>query len=368
MGVLLPKLHLLFSNNIKANAARLKCLSFLVSAILQHRTVNLVILSTSDDGKDVSNETRYRRLQDFFLNAKLCFESIGSFILSRIPRPSVGYTLAMDRTNWKFGRKDINFLVISIVAGTVSIPLVWKVLPKKTKRGNSNTAQRKALTNRLLKILPSSDIHVLTMDREFIGKEWLRWLNLKGIGYIVRIKSNTITSNQHASALATNRKYKIKGRQTVFGLELFFACKRMSKGARSEQLLLLSNRFQGKEALQLYRKRWGIERLFWHLKQKGFDLEATHMTSAPKLDKLFALLAIAFLVSFAWGCQIRKSQKQESAQSKRKSLFRIGLEDILRISQAIQSKDKKRRDKRRTEINEFKRWIFSEIYQAISLV
>ena len=46
--------------------------------MLQHRTVNLVILSTSDDGKDVSNETRYRRLQDFFLNAKLCYQSIGS--------------------------------------------------------------------------------------------------------------------------------------------------------------------------------------------------------------------------------------------------------------------------------------------------
>jgi hypothetical protein len=122
--VLLLNLHKLLSNNLKANSARLNCLSFIVSVMLQHRTVNLVILSTSDDGKDVSNETRYRRLQDFFLNAKLCYQSIGSFILSRIPKPSEGYTLAMDRTNWKFGRKHINFLVISVVAGSVSIPLV----------------------------------------------------------------------------------------------------------------------------------------------------------------------------------------------------------------------------------------------------
>lgn len=369
IGVLLSKLHSLFSNNINANAARLKCLSFLVSAILQHRTVNLVILSTSDDGKEVSNQTRYRRLQDFFLNAKLCFQSIGSFILSRIPLPPEGYTLAMDRTNWKFGRKHINFLVVSIVVGTVSIPLVWKVLPKKTKRGNSNTAQRKGLTNRLLRILPATEIYVLTMDREFIGREWFKWLDLKGIGYIARIKSNTIISDQHAVAFAVSRKYKIRGTQVAFGLKLFFACKRiMGTGARSEQLLLLSNRFQGKEALQLYRKRWGIERLFWHLKQKGFDLEATHMTSAPKLDKLFALLAIAFLVSFAWGCQIRNSQQQESAQSKRKSLFRLGLEDCLRISQASQSKDKDRRNKRRKELTCFKRWILGDIFHAISLV
>ena len=128
-GVLLLNIHKLLSNSLKATSARLNCLSFIVSAMLQHRTVNLVILSTSDDGKDVSNETRYRRLQDFFLNAKLCYQSIGSFILSRIPKPPEGYTLAMDRTNWKFGRKHINFLVISVVAGSVSIPLVWKSAP-----------------------------------------------------------------------------------------------------------------------------------------------------------------------------------------------------------------------------------------------
>lgn len=255
MGVLYTRLHSLLSTKVESNAARIKCLSFLVSAILHHRTVNLAILSTSDDGKDVSNETRYRRFQDFFLNAKLCFRSIGSFILSRVPRPAEGYTLAMDRTNWKFGRKDINFLVLSIVTANVSIPLVWKVLPKKTKRENSNASQRKALMNRLIKILPARDIYVLTMDREFIGKEWFRWLDLKGIGYIARIKSNTLINKQHAATLASSQKYKIKARQSAFGLDLYFAFKGMEKGARSEQLLLISNRFKGKEALELYRKR-----------------------------------------------------------------------------------------------------------------
>ena len=271
MGVLLSKLHKLLSNNINSNAARLKCLSFLVSAVLQHRTVNLVILSTSDDGKGVSNETCYRRLQDFFLNASLCFQTIGSFILSRIPKPPEGYTLAMDRTNWKFGLKHINFLVISVVAGSVSVPVVWKVLPQKTKRGNSNTAQRKAITNRLLKILPAKDIYVLTMDREFIGHEWFKWLEQKGIGYIARIKLNTSISDQQAATLAKKSKYQIKGKQMIYGLELFLACKLLGPRARSEELLVVSNRFHGKQALTLYRKRWGIERLFGHLKQRGFD-------------------------------------------------------------------------------------------------
>ena len=92
------------------------------------------------------------------------------------------------------------------------------------------------------------------------------------------------------------------------------------------------------------------------------------MTSAPKLDKLFAVLALAFLVSFAWGCQIRHSKQQHSQQSKRKSLFRLGLEDILRIFQPIQSKDKKRCDKRREEQNQFIQSMLQDQFYAIFLV
>jgi len=106
-----------------------------------HRTVNLTILATTSDGNLYSNESRYRRFQDFFLKFTLCFYFLARCLLTRISVPSEGHTLAMDRTNWKFGRSHINFLTIGIVVGKVSIPIVWKVLPPKTKRGNSSSNQ-----------------------------------------------------------------------------------------------------------------------------------------------------------------------------------------------------------------------------------
>ena len=54
------------------------------------------------------------------------------------------------------------------------------------------------------------------------------------------------------------------------------------------------------------------------------------MTDAAKLEKLFALVSLAFLLSFGWGCQLRATRKPTQAM-KRKSLFRQGLEDILRL-------------------------------------
>lgn len=101
IGVLLNKLTKVFSANFKLNVARVRGLSFLIHAVLLHRTVNLVILSTCDDGRDVSHESRYRRLQDFFLNARVCYQSVVRFQLSRLLKPKEGYTLSMDRTNWR---------------------------------------------------------------------------------------------------------------------------------------------------------------------------------------------------------------------------------------------------------------------------
>lgn len=92
------------------------------------------------------------------------------------------------------------------------------------------------------------------------------------------------------------------------------------------------------------------------------------MTSAPKLDQLFALVAIAFLVSFAWGCEIRKFRAQETARSKRKSLFRLGLEDIPGIFMSDESKESEIRAKRKQRRLLFEAWIQSEMYDAISLV
>lgn len=315
---------------LNCNLARIKCLTLLVASVLRHRTVNLAILAT-ENLSGAKNESCYRRFQAFFLSAALPILDIGRFILGKIPKPPKGWVLSMDRTNWKFGKRHINILTVGVVVNKVAIPIVWMVLPQITKRGNSNTTQRIKLIESLLKLIAAKDIHVLTMDREFGGQNWLRWLDSEQIGYVVRIKSNIIVGQKSAHEHATTRGRKGTARQKIWTLDLFFTSKRiLSKGRRDSHLYVVSNRFAGKEALELYRMRWGIEQLFSHLKKRGFDFEATHMTNATKLEKLFALVSLAFLFSFGWGCQLRATRKPTQAM-KRKSLFRQGLEDILRL-------------------------------------
>ena len=76
--------------------------------------------------------------------------------------------LCIDRTNWKFGQTHINYLVISVVYGKNSIPIVWKLLTDK-KCGNSNFLDRKTIINDLLDYIPSCNIYSFLADREFLS-------------------------------------------------------------------------------------------------------------------------------------------------------------------------------------------------------
>ena len=72
----------------------------------------------------------------------------------------------MDRTNWKYGCKNINYLVISIAWQGSSIPIVWICLMKSG--GNSNTEERITLMKRLLELIPAEKIDSLLADHTLI--------------------------------------------------------------------------------------------------------------------------------------------------------------------------------------------------------
>jgi hypothetical protein len=79
------------------------------------------------------------------------------------------WVLAIDRTNWDFGKTTINILMISVVWNGMGIPLLWTLLPTA---GNSNTSERTELLDRLRTAFPDLKIAALMGDREFIGDAW----------------------------------------------------------------------------------------------------------------------------------------------------------------------------------------------------
>jgi hypothetical protein len=319
-----------FRSDLSWNKARLSCLGTLLVSILRHRTVNLVKLSAEAAG-GTRSESLYRRFQNFFLRFAMPLEDVGRLVISKLPRPADGWVLSMDRTNWKYGKTHINILVVAVVINKVAMPVVWMVLPQSTKRGNSHTDQRVRLMVRLLRILPAKEIKALTMDREFVGKRWLLWLDGQGVKYIARIRGNTLVDGEAAGRHRLAGQLRSPRARSIWGLALVFSgCRITGANRRDDFLYLVSNHYHGKDATRLYRQRWGIEQVFSHFKKRGFDLETTHMSDGEKIEKLFAVLTLAFLMSYGWGCEMKKAAPLVSSQ-KRKSIFRLGLDRIAQL-------------------------------------
>ena len=341
------------------NKARQTCFSVLLVSVVRFRTVNLVKLA-AEAVEGAEEASLYRRFQNFFLKFAMPIDDIGRLVLSKLTKPAKGWTFSMDRTNWKFGRIHINILVVAVLTEKVAIPICWRVLPQSTKRGNSNTRHRISLMKRLLKLVPADDIKVLTMDREFIGKKWLEWINDKDVKYIVRIKGNVLIKGKAASRYTHHKQLRSPRTALVWDTNLFFAgCRITGKNTRDDFLYVVSNHYNGKEALELYKRRWGIEVVFSHLKKRGFDLETTHMSDPEKIEKLFGVLTLAFLICYGWGCKLKKSVDIK-AYLKRKSIFRLGLDEIVRMF----TNQKRHKDK----IDTLFHWLSEQKFDSIIVV
>src|SRR5690606_26002192 len=128
----------------------------------------------------------YQKLCILNYRLQLPMKIVSSLIFSILPLQG-GLILVMDRTNWRFGQCNINILMLGVSYRNVAIPLMFKMLDK---RGNSNTTERIALIEDFMDWFGRDRIDCLLADREFVGDQWLEFLNRNQIRYHIRIRNN----------------------------------------------------------------------------------------------------------------------------------------------------------------------------------
>jgi len=167
------------------NLARIKFISMFIIALCKVQTVNFNKLSKAFDSESKADSS-LRRIQRFV--AKFSFDSdiIAKLIFSLLPSKEK-LILSIDRTNWKFGKLDINIFMLGVVYKGVAFPLLFTMLPK---RGNSNSQERIDLIERYIRLFGKNTIDCIVADREFIGKKWIAFLNENNLRYYIRIRNN----------------------------------------------------------------------------------------------------------------------------------------------------------------------------------
>jgi hypothetical protein len=174
------KLKEILAANLAWDKRRIDCFVKMLIAIIAVQTVNLTRLANYMREK-TNIASRYRRLQRFFLYCKMDYDAVAIFIIKLFGFDKAQYYLTMDRTNWKWGKKDINVLFLGVVYKGAAIPIYWLPL---NHRGNSSTRQRIALVKRFVDRFGYSNILGLLADREFVGQDWFKWLESKKILFL----------------------------------------------------------------------------------------------------------------------------------------------------------------------------------------
>ena len=316
--------------------ARLVCAAATILALIKLRTVNLcqLALVLNPNAKPESNERRLRR---FFSGFEFDFEVIARLIVALIPQQG-DFTITIDRTHWLFGKTKINILMIAVAYKGLAIPVVWMLLDKK---GNSSTDERIALMQRLLTVIPASEIRSVLADREFIGKRWFSYLLGHDLHFVIRIKKDAQVGDklwspsawQCFKSLKVGQRRRLQKPRLVYGARLYVVGKRLAKPSTSEdEFIIVVTPRRPSQALLLYAARWQIETWFGALKSRGFDFEATHLRDRERLARLVALLSLALVWAYLLGIWLDEhvaSIKLKRHGRRTRSLFRYGL-DYLR--------------------------------------
>lgn len=317
------------------NKSRCQCLAYFVLGILTVCTVSLPKIATTFSSKILlaSRQKRLQRFVAWLANREGFQKAFGKLILGKLTGRKL--ILSIDRTNWKFGKSNINFVVLGVWFQGVSIPIYWINLGFE---GNSSTPLRIEVFNEIIDILPVSRIKYLLADREFIGKEWFQYLKKSKIPFVIRIKSNIWFEVMRGKYRKTQKvedffvdlkqgKTKTLKRCKVYESPLSLAACLSSEG----DLVVVATNMNPRFAMKTYKMRWSIETLFSCLKGRGFNFEDSHITDPKRGEALFFVLNLAFYWTMRVGSNSVKRipLKRASHGRARKSIFRRGL-DLIR--------------------------------------
>ncbi len=319
---------------------RVETLVLIVVAMVSARTVNLSHLAAERPGSALIAST-YRRLQRFFQHVRPG-RDLGRDWAAPIAAELAGlqgpWYLALDRTQWRIGSHEVNFLVLAAVTRRFRVPLMWTMI---RGRGNSGTRQRIALMRRYLRLFDVSSIRLLLADREFIGHAWTDFLCENNIPFAIRLRGDLRVTTEDGHELTLGARLHWRQRTKVLAGRLgagkdhgrhclSFIAKPLRDGDRRGEWLILATNAKPRFALDAYRKRWAIECLFGDTKTRGLNLEDTRLTDPRKLDLLMGLVALAI----AWAARAARDllgtrwPKRKAHGYLAKSWFRTGFDRI----------------------------------------
>ena len=311
-------------SHFTGNKSRIECMAAIILGMISAGTVNLSEISIYVQC-GLKHHSMYNRVQGFFTEFSLNLDEVSKFIMSIFEFSEI--KLVFDRTNWKFGKKNINFFVLAICYETVSIPILWRSLDKQ---GCSSDQERIDLLERFKVLFGFSKVDDLFGDREFASKQLLKYLMDNKLNFTLRIKKSFKVPNSQGQLVdaitlfrnLTISEVRVIENRCVLGQIVNIVTERVDM---DDYRIIITNH-NAIVATQRYLAREQIERMFSCLKTRGFNIEDTHITNIDKLERLLGVVTIAFCWAYKFGEHLddEKPIKRKKHGRRVRSIFKTG--------------------------------------------
>lgn len=313
----------------------------LVIGIIESETAVIWKVAERLRKRGVKVESRYKQITRFLDCKDLDWSGWNELIL-KLLGVKEKLTLLVDRTDWKSGSKHFNLLVFSVLTPCGSIPIAVKDLDKM---GNSSSAERIELLKEVGDKIGWNRIGWVLADREFIGQEWWGFMRKRNVHLCIRIRESTrigqlkeVISAKHVQQirdLQLNESVVLPGKQVVHGQKVKTIALKILNDKGKEEYVIIASSKSAKDALDRYRCRWNIENMFKHCKTDGFNLENIQLRKSHKIEALFRVLGLAYLITLETGVLMEKIGVVKILKHgyRAKSIFRKGIQALQQILQ-----------------------------------
>ena len=282
------------------------------------RTVNLYKMKDYVGGvlekADTQPASHYKRLIRFFQDWGDRRELLHDLMRQNLRfLRDVGFkTLVMDGTSWTIGASKVHYLVLSVLVGSVAVPIYWVQLEKI---GASSQQERKAMFEAAFSLFDLKGMTLLA-DREYIGKTWFKFLKDNKIHFVIRLRVGDYFEDVNAAkgkdygrmqSKCTSKNKLIKKQIFLDGEAYTIVMLPNPKvNADTSIMIFLTTLPNAAKAAGLYAKRWKIECLFRHLKTNGYNLEDLNLKDPNKNLLMMAIVTTAYILAIREGLKRKK--------------------------------------------------------------
>lgn len=224
-------------------------------------------------------------------------------------------------------------MTVSLAYKKRTIPLAWSV--HEGSKGHVTVSEQIKLFKAVLPFIPAGVPVWVLGDAGFESVDLMRWLRRQGWSFVIRQNGRTYVRQTDQPWRKLSQIEIQEGETKTIGwvrltkkhdIGWYFLVIHWAKG-EDDPWYLVSNHDQSRQLIRRYKTRMWVEEMYGDMKGHGFDLEATHLDSTDRIDRLFLAVCFAFVWLIALGSWVVKNGHRHllDCKSRRdKSYFRLG--------------------------------------------